>query len=183
MYTHVLSGKDNECVAQLVEHLTFNQVALGSNPSALTIYKNTTPYGWFFLYGERWGMRTQGVRRREADKGRRTKRACFFFMKKKRPADLWNKPRDKLCFSQFTIPAHLMGILYSIPFLKPPFMGGFFVDWRTQNRGPHDPWGGRSWAHPVGDEARQRPNEQRVSGKRKRRRKPIANCGHRFESY
>ena len=28
-----------ECVAQLVEHLTFNQVALGSNPSALTILK------------------------------------------------------------------------------------------------------------------------------------------------
>ena len=26
-----------ECVAQLVEHLTFNQVALGSNPSTLTI--------------------------------------------------------------------------------------------------------------------------------------------------
>lgn len=26
-----------ECVAQLVEHLTFNQVAEGSNPSALTI--------------------------------------------------------------------------------------------------------------------------------------------------
>ena len=25
-----------ECVAQLVEHLTFNQVAEGSNPSALT---------------------------------------------------------------------------------------------------------------------------------------------------
>ena len=29
-----------ECVAQLVEHLTFNQVAEGSNPSALTIYKS-----------------------------------------------------------------------------------------------------------------------------------------------
>lgn len=28
--------KANECVAQLVEHLTFNQVALGSNPSTLT---------------------------------------------------------------------------------------------------------------------------------------------------
>ena len=28
--------RKNECVAQLVEHLTFNQVAEGSNPSALT---------------------------------------------------------------------------------------------------------------------------------------------------
>ena len=28
---------EKECVAQLVEHLTFNQVAEGSNPSALTI--------------------------------------------------------------------------------------------------------------------------------------------------
>ena len=28
-----------ECVAQLVEHLTFNQRALGSSPSTLTILK------------------------------------------------------------------------------------------------------------------------------------------------
>ncbi len=32
---------EEECVAQLVEHLTFNQVAEGSNPSALTKTKPT----------------------------------------------------------------------------------------------------------------------------------------------
>jgi hypothetical protein len=31
-----------DLVAQLVEHLTFNQVALGSNPSGITINKDAT---------------------------------------------------------------------------------------------------------------------------------------------
>ena len=39
----------HECVAQLVEHLTFNQVALGSNPSTLTIYKKNAPMWGVFL--------------------------------------------------------------------------------------------------------------------------------------
>ena len=43
------------CVAQLVEHLTFNQVALGSNPSALTIYffKDGSCYASFFIYRQK----------------------------------------------------------------------------------------------------------------------------------
>ena len=41
--------KANECVAQLVEHLTFNQVALGSNPSTLTISKIGSLCFRFFL--------------------------------------------------------------------------------------------------------------------------------------
>ena len=43
---------ENECVAQLVEHLTFNQVALGSNPSALTIYKKHHPLWVVFFINE-----------------------------------------------------------------------------------------------------------------------------------
>ena len=39
----------NECVAQLVEHLTFNQRAQGSNPCTLTIYKKTPLAGGFFI--------------------------------------------------------------------------------------------------------------------------------------
>ena len=35
------------CVAQLVEHLTFNQVALGSNPSALTILNKSSEMATF----------------------------------------------------------------------------------------------------------------------------------------
>lgn len=51
---------DYECVAQLVEHLTFNQRALGSSPSTLTIYKNTLPCAGLFLYvRDVPGVRTQ----------------------------------------------------------------------------------------------------------------------------
>ena len=40
-----------ECVAQLVEHLTFNQVALGSNPSTLTILNKSSEKATFsFIY-------------------------------------------------------------------------------------------------------------------------------------
>ncbi len=39
-----------ECVAQLVEHLTFNQVAEGSNPSALTIYKSLKNKDFFCFW-------------------------------------------------------------------------------------------------------------------------------------
>lgn len=40
-----------ECVAQLVEHLTFNQVAEGSNPSALTILNKSSKKATFsFIY-------------------------------------------------------------------------------------------------------------------------------------
>ena len=40
-----------ECVAQLVEHLTFNQVAEGSNPSALTILNKSSEKATFsFIY-------------------------------------------------------------------------------------------------------------------------------------
>ncbi len=41
--------KANECVAQLVEHLTFNQVALGSNPSTLTILNKSPLKATFFI--------------------------------------------------------------------------------------------------------------------------------------
>ena len=41
--------KANECVAQLVEHLTFNQVALGSNPSTLTILNKAPLTATFFI--------------------------------------------------------------------------------------------------------------------------------------
>ncbi len=43
------------CVAQLVEHLTFNQVALGSNPSALTILNKSSEAATFFIFNKlRW---------------------------------------------------------------------------------------------------------------------------------
>ena len=45
---------------------------------------------------------------------------------------------------------------------KPPLMGGFLCG--LEDAEPWSPrsWGGRSRAHPVGDKARRRPNEQRV---------------------
>gem|GEM_PF-4643208 len=47
---YILPLLDCGCVAQLVEHLTFNQVALGSNPSALTIFlKGSLCFLFLFL--------------------------------------------------------------------------------------------------------------------------------------
>ncbi len=46
MYTSVVVN--DGCVAQLVEHLTFNQRVSGSNPDALTIRKSFCFYRSFF---------------------------------------------------------------------------------------------------------------------------------------
>ena len=40
----------NECVAQLVEHLTFNQRAQGSNPCTLTILNKSSKRRLFFIF-------------------------------------------------------------------------------------------------------------------------------------
>ncbi len=41
--------KGNDLVAQLVEHLTFNQRVLGSNPSQITTKTETEMFRSFFL--------------------------------------------------------------------------------------------------------------------------------------
>ncbi len=48
MYTSVVVN--DGCVAQLVEHLTFNQRVSGSNPDALTIKKASVFTGAFFVF-------------------------------------------------------------------------------------------------------------------------------------
>ena len=48
MYTSVVVN--DGCVAQLVEHLTFNQRVSGSNPDALTNKKDFCVAEVFFLY-------------------------------------------------------------------------------------------------------------------------------------
>ena len=47
LYCRSALKPDFECVAQLVEHLTFNQVALGSNPSTLTILNKSSEKATF----------------------------------------------------------------------------------------------------------------------------------------
>ena len=53
------SQMTNECVAQLVEHLTFNQRAQGSNPCTLTIKKIPHLVWGYFLRDMCQGMRTR----------------------------------------------------------------------------------------------------------------------------
>ena len=48
------------CVAQLVEHLTFNQVVPGSNPGTLTL-KNTEVFFFVPWFEPRFGLRSASV--------------------------------------------------------------------------------------------------------------------------
>ena len=54
MYTSVVVN--DGCVAQLVEHLTFNQRVSGSNPDALTIRKSFCFYRSFFVFKKLYGF-------------------------------------------------------------------------------------------------------------------------------
>ena len=62
-------------------------------------------------------------------------------------------------------------------------MGGFFVDWRTQNHGPHDRGGAvaerTQWVMKRG----KGPMSKGFPASESEGGNPIANCGHRFESY
>ena len=49
IYLHPHSRKENDLVAQLVEHITFNDGVLGSSPSQVTIKKLSICLAFFYL--------------------------------------------------------------------------------------------------------------------------------------